>query len=69
MIDPQEEKLPGQELLIMEAGEAAESDVKHELTEPKKGKEKQRDEKASGEQPATERDMMKKRKLWGTRGR
>lgn len=69
MIDPQEEELPGKELLIREAGEAAESDMKHVLTEPEKGKERWRDEKASGEQPATWREVMKKRQLWGTRGR
>lgn len=67
MIDPLEEKLPGKELLLTEAGEAAESDLKYVLTEPEKGKEKQREEKASGEQPATWREV--KKQLWGTRGR
>lgn len=47
----------------MEAGQAAESDLKYALTEPEKGKEKQREEKASGEQPATWREVKKQRQM------
>lgn len=55
--------------MIIEAGEAAESDLKHVLTELEKGKEKQRVEESSGEQPALHGEWWRRRQLWGTRGR
>lgn len=48
-----------EEPVIMGAGEAAEPDLKHILTELKKGKEKQREEKAAGEQPALHRERWR----------
>ena len=49
----------------MGAGEASEPDLKHVLTELEKGKAKQRQEKAAGEQPALHRERWRSRDSHG----
>lgn len=51
----------------MEAGEAPGSDLMYCLSQRRE--KRNREKKASGEQPATRREVEKQRQLWGTRDR